>query len=366
MCNYNMRAQELLVDSMSHIFISYSHRDTEYAHALADRLQGMGFSVWIDNRLDYGSQWPSEIQKQLDACGAFILIMSPRSYASEWVQSELQRAKRKAKPVFPLLLEGDEPWLSVESTQYYDVRDHRLPGEDFYADLKQAAALTETVQPAPKHPAYNKQSRRPVNRFVGVAGLAAACLCLVVVGIQLPRIMRLVSPFPTRSESFGNITQPPSNAMTAMATLPGAFTTQQTPLESPINTMTPMAPLPVELPDGSTVTLIDDTGDQYQYTITSADLRPLPPNQFLLHLKVRMWTDFPSAGVPFWSDSFRLYVGDEHLKPSNFLDELVARDETKDGVVEFAIDSPVKNASLSITAPADFSGNTKELRLTFP
>ena len=103
---------------MSHIFISYSHRDNEYAHALADHLQRMGFAVWIDDRLDYGSQWPHELQKYLDSCEAFIVIMSPHSFASEWVQGELQRAKRKRKPVFPLLLEGEETWLSVESTQF--------------------------------------------------------------------------------------------------------------------------------------------------------------------------------------------------------------------------------------------------------
>lgn len=121
---------------MGHIFISYSHDDTDYAHKLAENLQSMGFEAWIDERLDYGSQWPQELQKQLDSCSAFIVIMSPRSYASEWVQSELQRAKRKLKPIFPMLLEGDEPWLSVESTQYYDVRGEVIPDSEFYSDLK--------------------------------------------------------------------------------------------------------------------------------------------------------------------------------------------------------------------------------------
>ena len=68
---------------MGHIFISYSRKDNEYAHALAENLQSRGFPVWIDNRIDYGSQWPSEIQKQLDSCDAFVLIMSPHSFASE-------------------------------------------------------------------------------------------------------------------------------------------------------------------------------------------------------------------------------------------------------------------------------------------
>lgn len=125
---------------MGHIFISYSHKDTDYAHRLADTLQAEGFDVWIDARLDYGSQWPNELQKQLDACDAFILIMTPRSFASEWVQNELQRAKRKLKPVFPLLLDGDEPWLSVESTQYYDVRGEKLPDLKFYSDLRDVAS----------------------------------------------------------------------------------------------------------------------------------------------------------------------------------------------------------------------------------
>lgn len=131
---------------MGSIFISYSHKDTGYAHKLADSLQEMGFEAWIDARLDYGSHWPLEIQKQLDACEAFIVIMSPRAFSSEWVQSELQRAKRKQKPIFPLLLEGDEPWLSVESTQFYDVRGEKLPDAKFFEDLKRVFAVSQSAR----------------------------------------------------------------------------------------------------------------------------------------------------------------------------------------------------------------------------
>ena len=34
---------------MSHIFISYSTRDSAYAGKLADKLRAEGFDVWIDN-----------------------------------------------------------------------------------------------------------------------------------------------------------------------------------------------------------------------------------------------------------------------------------------------------------------------------
>ena len=111
---------------MSHIVISYSHQDSDYAHKLESDLKRRGFEVWIDDRIDYGTRWPRVIERQIDTCAAMIVIMTPRSKGSDWVQNELARAKRKGKAVFPLLLEG-EPWPAVGAVQYADVRDGRLP-----------------------------------------------------------------------------------------------------------------------------------------------------------------------------------------------------------------------------------------------
>ena len=120
---------------MSYIFISYSHKDKKYAHRLEKALKRRGFEVWLDDRIDYGTQWPKTIEEELDGCEALILIMTIHSNGSDWVQSELSRAKRKRKNIFPLLLEGDEPWLSVETTQYVDVRGGKLPTKAFYDAL---------------------------------------------------------------------------------------------------------------------------------------------------------------------------------------------------------------------------------------
>ncbi len=167
---------------MSHIFISYSHKDTDYAHKLADKLQSDGFEVWIDARLDYGSQWPLELQRQLDSCSAFILIMSSRSFASEWVQNELSRAKRKIKPIFPMLLEGDEPWLSVEATQYFDVRNGNLPDKKFYDALTQVISRGAPSGPSfssdPKKSPAAKPASMP-KLWVGIGISAAALICIV-------------------------------------------------------------------------------------------------------------------------------------------------------------------------------------------
>lgn len=185
---------------MAHIFISYSHKDTDYAHALAENLQSMGFDVWIDERLDYGSQWPQELQKQLDTCSAFILIMSPRSYTSEWVQSELQRAKRKLKPIFPLLLEGDEPWLSVESTQYYDVRGEVYPDSKFYTALKNVMTATPVARTlkSPSEPIRGRLTKKPSNLNLGVLLGTIGILLISFIGAGLlllrPLLAKSVSP----------------------------------------------------------------------------------------------------------------------------------------------------------------------------
>lgn len=172
---------------MGHVFISYSHKDTDYAHGFADHLQGMGFEVWIDERLDYGSAWPQEIQKQLDSCDAFIVIMTTRSFESEWVQNELNRAKRLKKPIYPLLLEGSGPWLSVESTQFADVRDGSFPDEKFHQTLERVAprriggtAPRPIGKPAPAKAAVPAARRSNPLLFAGI-GVAA----LIVLGVVL-------------------------------------------------------------------------------------------------------------------------------------------------------------------------------------
>ncbi len=174
---------------MSHIFISYSHKDKDYAFSLHQQLSEQGFDAWIDHRLDYGSQWPHEIQKQLDGCDAFIIILSHNAYQSEWVQSELQRAKRKQKPIFPLLLNGDEPWLSLETTQFYDVRNGGLPDLKFFKDLRKTIADAQsarTLKSTPTKPVVQKSS----NLKWMLAGISLAVFLFFACGVALWGILK--------------------------------------------------------------------------------------------------------------------------------------------------------------------------------
>lgn len=122
-----------------HAFISYSHRDSDFTHRLAEEFERRNIPVWIDDRIDYGTRWPHVIQEKIDSCKAFILVMSDNARASDWVNHELAYAQSKGKKIFPLLLKGDT-WLSVASIQYVNVRNRKLPEESFYKALLEALA----------------------------------------------------------------------------------------------------------------------------------------------------------------------------------------------------------------------------------
>ena len=48
------------------IFISYSKKDSDFAHKLADDLEAAGFEVWIDRSLQVGEDWEHMIGKRLE------------------------------------------------------------------------------------------------------------------------------------------------------------------------------------------------------------------------------------------------------------------------------------------------------------
>lgn len=134
------------------------------------------------------------------------------------------------------------------------------------------------------------------------------------------------------------------------------------PRSAPPSNSHPATDRTIQLPDGYSVTM-SFVSAKYRYTILSAQYEPSSPGKYLLRFRIRVWTD-ATGGVNFWSDSFRLHAGELHFAPTNYLNELVSRDETKEGDVEFEIDDSIKEAVFVITVGGvDFSGNTKQLRV---
>jgi hypothetical protein len=107
---------------MSHIFISYSKQDADFMHYLKALLEEQGFHVWVDEaRLTASARWWKSIETSIRSCTAFVVIMSPSGYDSDWVEREILLAENTHKPIYPVLLAG-EPWSRLANIQYEDMR----------------------------------------------------------------------------------------------------------------------------------------------------------------------------------------------------------------------------------------------------
>ncbi|MBZ0284626.1 MAG: toll/interleukin-1 receptor domain-containing protein [Anaerolineae bacterium] len=107
---------------MAHIFISYSKQDIDFTRYLRALLEAEGFTIWVDEaRLTPSSHWWKSIEANIEGCSAFVVVMTPESEDSDWVEREILLAEKLKRPIFPVLLRG-ETWSRLANIQYEDLR----------------------------------------------------------------------------------------------------------------------------------------------------------------------------------------------------------------------------------------------------
>jgi formylglycine-generating enzyme required for sulfatase activity len=102
-------------------FLSYSRINKDFALKLAKELKTAGFLVWLD-QLDIptGARWDNELEKALEECEIFMLILTPAAIASENVKDEIGYAIDNSKRILPILLENCNVPLRLRRFQYVD------------------------------------------------------------------------------------------------------------------------------------------------------------------------------------------------------------------------------------------------------
>lgn len=137
------------------VFLSYSSKDRDVAHDLAERLTADGLRVWFDEwEIRPGNIVGLKIEQGLGQSRTLVLLMSGNAFASNWVMLErhtvLFRDPTNALRRFvPLRLDNAE--LPDALTQFAYI-DWRQRSAQEYAKLLDAC-----------HPAFNR-ARRPVTR----------------------------------------------------------------------------------------------------------------------------------------------------------------------------------------------------------
>ena len=104
---------------MADVFVSYVREDRDIAEKLASGLTAAGFSVWWDRHIRGGVEFAKEIERELDAARAVIVLWSGDSLGSRWVRDEAEQAREEDK-LIPVRLDGVQPPLGFRQTQALD------------------------------------------------------------------------------------------------------------------------------------------------------------------------------------------------------------------------------------------------------
>lgn len=141
---------------MSQVFISYSRRDIEFVQRLAEDLQAAGLTVWYDlSGLDGGTQWGIEIQSAIENSQYFLVVLSPSSLASKWVQREFLYAEDFEIKVIPLQYQPCRLPMWLRDVQLIDMQ-----GENYRNNFGRLLKSLGVGQPMGKKPAKEEMETK--------------------------------------------------------------------------------------------------------------------------------------------------------------------------------------------------------------
>lgn len=133
--------QKTLVQAVSPIqfyscFISYSHKDEDFARRLHGRLQQEGLRVWFaPEEMKAGRKLIEQVDEAIRVYDKLLVVLSEASMSSAWVKTELSMARQREQQerrrvLFPVRL------VDVESIQGWKLFDHDL-GSDTAQELRE-------------------------------------------------------------------------------------------------------------------------------------------------------------------------------------------------------------------------------------
>ncbi len=133
---------------MANIFISYSRQSGTAVKALADDIQALGHTAWLDQELSGGQAWWDQILKTVRDCDVFVFVLDPESLNSTACKREYGYAAALGRSILPVLVtDAVSTNLLPPALSQLQYVDYRTP--DRAAALSLARALTTLPPPEP-------------------------------------------------------------------------------------------------------------------------------------------------------------------------------------------------------------------------
>jgi hypothetical protein len=110
------------------VFLSHATADNEVAHRVAESLRSAGLTVWFDAwEIKIGDSMATKIYDALSASDVIVVLLSPASVQSTWVQAELDSVFRdklrdRAILIVPALIAECVIPESLQQLHFFDLR----------------------------------------------------------------------------------------------------------------------------------------------------------------------------------------------------------------------------------------------------
>ena len=151
---------------MGRVFLSYAREDVGVAKKLAACVGRAGHNVWWDHDIQGGSHFASEIDKELKAADAVVVLWSKTAVDSPWVQDEAAEGRDSGRLV-PIIMGTDKPPLGFRQFQSidfssWDGTDDEPPLTALMGALAQKCGEAQPKDEAAKQPAKANERRMSI------------------------------------------------------------------------------------------------------------------------------------------------------------------------------------------------------------
>lgn len=87
-----------------HIFIAYDTKDgSAFVEDLEAELRRKGYQLWVHFDIIGGEDWQLALSKAINQAAIVLVILTPHSVHSKWLQAEVQLARRLNKHIIPII-----------------------------------------------------------------------------------------------------------------------------------------------------------------------------------------------------------------------------------------------------------------------
>jgi adenylate cyclase len=161
---------------MADVFVSYARLDKARVAPLVAALERRGWSVWWDPDITPGEEFDSQIEAQLQAARAVVVVWSPTSVVSRWVRGEAREAADRSI-LIPVRFEGARLPMDVRAIHTIDLDDwNQDPGSAAFQDLCRAVEALLARQPPATAPVAEARGAAAAGTAPAAPSRVAICV----------------------------------------------------------------------------------------------------------------------------------------------------------------------------------------------